>query len=112
MDIIVSTRHGELPTDSQDRIKEKVQKLPRYYDRITSIVITVDLKNDQEPEVEIKVSAEQLDDAVSKATGSNVISATDSAIHKMERQLTKAKEKMTEHRSPGLKHMEPGTEQI
>ena len=110
MDIIVSTRHGELQPDSQDRIKEKVQKLPRYYDRITSIEITVDLKNHQEPEVEIKVSAEQLSDAVSKATGSNVISATDTAIHKMERQLTKSKEKLTEHRNTSHKHLEPGVE--
>lgn len=106
MDISISARHGELPTDTQGRIREKVEKLPRFYDRVTSIEVIADLKNHQEPEVEIKVSAENVADVVATSNGSNVISATDACVRKMERQLTKHKEKKTEHRSPGLKHME------
>jgi putative sigma-54 modulation protein len=107
VDISISARHGDLPVETQQRIEEKVQKLPRYYERVTSIAITVDLKDHQEPEVEIKVSAEGLDDVVAKSNGGNVISATDACVHKMERQLKKSKEKITDHRKPGIKHLEP-----
>ena len=110
MDISISTRHGELPSDVQSLIEEKARKLPRFFDRLTSIEVTVDLKNHQDPEVEIKASAEQRDDVVAKSSGTNVIAATDAAIHKMERQLVKHKEKITGHRNLSHKHLAPESE--
>ena len=110
MDISISTRHGDLPSSTQEHIEEKAQKLPRFFDRVTSIEVTVDLKNHQDPEVEIKVSAEHLADVIAKAGGSNVIAATDAAIHKIERQLVKHKEKITGHRNISHKHLETETE--
>ena len=106
MDISISTRHGELPSDIQGRIGEKARKLPKFFERLTSIEVTVDLKNHQEPEVEIKASAEQRDDVIAKSSGANVIAAMDAAVHKMERQLVKHKEKITGHRNPSHKHLE------
>ena len=110
MDISISTRHGEVPSDIQSLIEEKVRKLPRFFERLTSIEVTLDLKNHQEPEVEIKASAEQRDDVVAKSSGANVIAALDAAIHKMERQLVKHKEKITGHRNLSHKHIEPASE--
>lgn len=105
MDVSISTRHGEIPVATQQRIEEKVRKLPRYFVRVSSISVTVDLQN-QEPKVEIHVSAEERPEVVASGTGTNVISACDAAVQRIERQLKKHKEKITGHRATGHKHIE------
>jgi hypothetical protein len=44
--IKISARHGHLSEDSQEFIREKAQRLLHYFERIQSIEVTVDLKND------------------------------------------------------------------
>lgn len=103
MQINISSRHGHLTESTQGKITGKVDKLSRFFDRITSIVVTVDLKRSDAPELELRVSAEHTEDFVATDSGNNVLTALDSAMHKMEQQLRKHKEKLTGHRSPGLK---------
>ena len=98
MEIRVSTKNGDIPESVQQTIKQKVQKLPKFFDRVTSIEVLVDLENTQKPKVEVKVSAEETDDFFAADKGANVISATDSVVQKLERQLRKHKEKITGHR--------------
>ncbi len=107
MQLSVSARHGDLQAGDQALIEQKVEKLRRLMDRITSIVVTVDLKNLDQPEVELKVSAERADDCFASAHASNVIAAVDLAIPKVEQQLRKIKEKRTGHRGTGIKHLDP-----
>lgn len=107
MIINVSARHGDMQPDAQEKIKEKVQRLQRFFDRITSVVVTVDLKKIEHPELEIRVSAEGHDDFVSTNDGKNIPAALDGAMDKMERQLRKHKEKLTSHRGPSHKHFDP-----
>ena len=106
MQINISARHGQLSQSTQDRLSEKVEKLTRFFDRITSIEVTADLKNEQSPEVEVKVTAERHDPFVAKDRAESVSSALDSVIDKLEAQLRKHKEKITEHRTPSHKHIE------
>jgi putative sigma-54 modulation protein len=54
--------------------------------------------------VEINVSAEHCPEFVSSDKAKTVVTAFDSAMHKMEQQLRKQKEKMTGHKVPGHKH--------
>ncbi len=105
MQVTISARHGHLSTGSQERIEEKVRKLQRFYDRITSIQVTVDLKNEDSPEVEVRVTAEQHPDFVATDQGAGVATALDLVIPKLESQLRKHKDKVTGHRSPGIKHL-------
>jgi putative sigma-54 modulation protein len=105
----VSARHGHLKAEDQTIIVEKVDKVRRLFDRINAIDVTVDLARLDRPSVEINVSAEHSPDFVSFAEASTVLSALDSAIGKVEQQVRKHKERVTEHKGPGHRHAEGDT---
>lgn len=110
MQINISARHGDLSTASQKKITEKVSKLPRFFDRLTAVNVTVDLEHGESPDVELRVSAEHSEDFIATDRSSSVMAAFDGAIHKMEKQLRRYKDKLTGHRAVGLKHLEPSIE--
>jgi putative sigma-54 modulation protein len=95
--IKISARHGHLGEPTQQFIREKAQKLLRFFDRLTSIEITVDLKNDLKT-VELNVSAEHKHDFVARETNSDVLAAVDLAVDKLEGQLRRYKEKVQDRR--------------
>ena len=106
MEVSISTRHGEISEATHDKIEQKVQRLPRFYERTTGIEVIVDLKKPELPEVEIKVSAEESDDFFAADTGNNILTALDAVLQKLERQLRKHKEKLTNHRGKPHKSSE------
>lgn len=107
MQVNVSARHGTLQPGDQELIEEKAIKLRRLHDRINAIEVTVELQQLDKPIVEINVSVEHAEDCIARAEASNVISALDSAIPKMEQQLRRLKERKTGNRSAAHKHVEP-----
>lgn len=110
MQINISARHGELSAVTQEKITEKVQGLPRFFDRLTLIQVTVDLEHREKPSVELRVKAEHADDFIALDSDDNLLAALDSVVHKVEKQLRKHKEKVTGHRIPGHRHTEPPVE--
>ena len=110
MQVNISARHGHLSTATQGRIREKVEKLSKYFDRLTAVEVTVDLNHRETPSVEVRVSAEHVDAFVAADSSSNVMAALDSVLHKVERQVRKHKDKLTGHRAAGLKHLETPVE--
>lgn len=100
MEIKLIARHGELSEELQNTMKAKVANLPRLFNRTTGIQVIADLSNSITPKVEIIVSAEEVNDFFASQTGSNVLAALDLTISKIEQQLRKHKEKLTEHRGP------------
>jgi putative sigma-54 modulation protein len=107
----ISARHGHLSSATQERVSEKVEKLRRFFDRITAIQVTVDLEHRETPEVEVRVSAEHREDFVATDTA-ELFAALDSVTHKLEQQLRKHKEKIQDgHRQPGRKQMAPPDEE-
>jgi len=96
--ISISVKHGQLTESVQETIQKKVEKLPRFFDRTTGAVVLVDLADSDHPRVELKVSAEETQDFFASDTANNIIAALDSVVHKVERQLRKHKEKLTDHR--------------
>lgn len=107
MQVNVSARHGSLSTHDQEVIREKSEKVRRLFDRVNAIEVTVDFQRQEEPHVEINVSAEHAHDFVASAQATTVIAALDGAIQKVEQQLRKHKEKLTGHKSTGVKHIPP-----
>ncbi len=99
MKISISAKHGQLADDVQQSIQNKVERLPRFFDRTTGIDVIVDLERAEHPRVELKVSAEETDDFFAAGSATNILSALDSVVHKIERQLTKHKEKLINHRA-------------
>ena len=102
MQIAVSARHGHLHTDTQARIREKGEKLRKYFDRLTAIQVTVNLEHRETPDVELRISAENTTDFVATDTD-ELMTALDRVVHRVEQQLRKHKEKVTGHRASGLK---------
>ncbi len=105
MQVNISARHGELKPHDQEKVREKVEKVRRLFDRVSAIVVTVDFQHKTSPEVEINVSAEHAPDFVATASATTVLSALDAAIQKIESQLRKHKEKITGHKASGVKHI-------
>jgi putative sigma-54 modulation protein len=106
LNISVSTRNGQLPEDVRQTIHQKVERLPRFFDRTTRVEVVVDLGNPEQPRVECKVTAEEANDFFAADSGVNVIAALDRVVHKIEQQLRKHKEKLTDHRGGKVQHPE------
>jgi putative sigma-54 modulation protein len=103
----ISTRHGHLSDETQARIKEKLEKLNRLYDRLSAIEVTVDLEHRDAPDVDLRVSAKHKHDFVAVCQGTELMAAIDDVVEKMEQQLRKYKQKVQDrHRAPGRREME------
>lgn len=111
MQINISARHGHLSTQTQSLITEKVEKVRRLFDRLTSIVVTCDLEHRDAPTVELRVVAEHAGEFVATDKAENLLAALDSVVHKIEQQLRKHKEKITEHRAAGHRELAGDLEQ-
>jgi putative sigma-54 modulation protein len=96
--IKISSRHGHVSEATGEFIRDKVSKLPHYFERLTSIEVTVDLKNDHQKTVELLVSAEHKHDFVAREAHTDVLVAVDMVVEKMESQLRRYKEKVQDHR--------------
>jgi putative sigma-54 modulation protein len=115
--IQISTRHGHVSDDTQAKIQGKVERLSRYFERLTTIEVLLDMEHEGAPRVDVKVSAEHKHDFVATAAAENVLAAVDLVVEKMEQQLRKYKERVQDrHRNSGHRpqqevQAEPGAEQ-
>lgn len=101
MQVAITCRHGNISPGTQDYMTRKAEKLLTYFDRLTSISITVNFANGKST-VELLVDAEHRHDLVATETADEATAAFDVALHKMEQQLRKYKEKIQDHKGPGL----------
>jgi putative sigma-54 modulation protein len=105
--IKISARHGHLSDETQVKITEKLEKLPRYFDRLSAIDVTVDLEHREAPDVDLRVSAEHKHDFVAESRSMELMAAIDEVVEKMEQQLKKYKTKVQDrHRGPSHRQME------
>jgi putative sigma-54 modulation protein len=95
--IKISARHGQLTEATQQFIRDKAQKLLRFFDRLTQIEVTVDLQEGMKT-VEFVVQAEHKHDFVARESHPDVLTAVDQAEAKLESQLRRYKEKIQDHR--------------
>ncbi len=111
MQVKISVRHGHLSENTQTTIREKAEKLLHFFERLTMIEVTIDLKdrgNGRPPEdrkaledtcrVEFVVQAEHKHDFVAHESHQDVLAAVDLAFDKIEGQLRRYKEKIQDHR--------------
>ena len=98
MQIEVQARHGALAEATRQKIADRVEKLGRFIERVSSIVVMVDLEKESEPCVEVVVSTELKKDFRSDYRSGDLWGCLDQTIDKIEQQMRKFKEKMTDHR--------------
>jgi putative sigma-54 modulation protein len=95
--IKISARHGHLSEATQQFIRDKAEKLLHFFQRLTMIEVTVDLKEDQKV-VEFVVSAEHKHDFVARERNNDILAAVDLVLDKLEGQLRRYKEKIQDRR--------------
>lgn len=97
MHIEISTRHGHLDPQHQSYLREKAEKLQKYFGRLMEIEVAAEpLKNSWR--IEILVSAEHKHDFVAQEEGPTPEAAMDSCAHKIEEQLRRYKDKVQHRR--------------
>jgi putative sigma-54 modulation protein len=92
--INITTRHGHLSAPTRSKVTAKVQRLERYFERVTAIEVTIDLEHETTPIVDIRVDAEHKHDFVATEQSGDLWRSLDGAVQKLEQQLRKYKEKV------------------
>ena len=105
MQITISTRHGEISDATKEIITQKIEKLQRFFDRLTSVDITVDLDKPDEPIIEVAVRSKKRQDFVASYQSSDMFGAVDQVVAKLEQQIKRHKEKLKE-RGKNVPHEE------
>jgi len=105
----ITARHGHLSDATRAKITAKAEKLARLFERILAIDVTIDLEHEQTPSVDIHVSAEHKHDFVAAEQSTSLMAALDGAIHKIEQQLRKYKEKVQDHHRTTEHRHEPAS---
>ena len=101
VEVKIACKHGSLGENQQEYITRKSEKLLTYFERVTAINVTVSYEHEKERSrvrVEILVDAEHKHNFVAFEVGDEVSPTYDAALHKMEQQIRKYKEKVQDHR--------------
>jgi putative sigma-54 modulation protein len=91
-------KHIDITDAIRAHAKEKIDKLPRFFDQLSHVEVVVDASGGSLPVVEVVGRAEHFGDVVAKETGPDVYTCIDMAVHKLERQLKKIKEKQRDNK--------------
>jgi putative sigma-54 modulation protein len=105
--INISARHGHVSDETQEKINEKLEKLPRIYDRISAIELTLNLEHSEMVQVDLKVTAKHKPDFLASSMSDNLMGSIEQVVEKVEQQLRKHKGKVQDrHRSAGHRQQE------
>ena len=96
MQINISTRQGEISDATKEKITQKFEKLRRFFDRLTSLEVIVNLEKADEPSVEVTVTSEKRNDFVASYQSDDLFGSVDQVVAKLEQQIKKHKEKLKE----------------
>jgi putative sigma-54 modulation protein len=100
IDVQVTARHVEVPKEVREYAQGKAGKLPRYYDRIHEIEVIFDHESEQFT-AEMIVRADHRHTFVATETGPDTYALIDLCVEKLERQLTRHKEKRRNRKHEG-----------
>ena len=96
MNIQITSRHTKISQDTQDYLRDELENLSKYYDKISSCHVILDTEHvDKTIEITMNVLNHSV---VAKASADNLGKAVDVALHKVTRQLKKFNEKLKEHK--------------
>lgn len=105
MEIKITTKRGSLSKKEHSHVMERLNKLPKAFNRIEEIEAVFmwesgsEIAVRQEAVVEIKVDAEHKKDFIAKtfSEDNKILGAFDRAYHKIQSQLHKYKDKLVDH---------------
>lgn len=97
MQISVSGRHLHLSQNTQDYVHSKASKLSQFFDKIQKVDVIVS-KEGVDYAVEVIVKPDGHESIVGHDSGTDVKACMDVILGKLERQVTKHKEKTRSHK--------------
>jgi len=100
MDIKVTARHTDMSDAVRAYVHEKAEKLDRYYDRLLSIDVVMDVQGDRQI-VEMIARADHHNQFVAKHENADLFATIDHVAKELESQLRKHKEKHRNRKHPG-----------
>ena len=109
MQLTVTGRHLQISDAMKQYAEEKAGKLPQHYDRTETAAIVLDHVS-QTFKVEMVVRADHKHTFVAGAEGPDFYAAYDAALVKMERQLTRHKERYRNRKHTGAPQEVPSPE--
>ena len=89
----ISGKHIEITEAIKKHAEEKTSKLPKYYNSINQVEVIIDGGHGGGSSVEVIARAEHSKIFVGTETGEDAYRCIDMAVHKLERQLRRAKSK-------------------
>lgn len=92
MRINIIGRHIEVTQAIHDYVEKKISKLSKYYNRISGIEVIL-TEEGMTKKVEVQIKAEHSQRFVVTESGEDLYACVDVSVDKIERQLTKLKEK-------------------
>jgi len=96
MDIQVTTRHVKVAEDLQAEITEKMDRLQRFFEKITSCRVILDSERaDKTVEIVMSIMGRRL---TAKAKADTIRVALEEAVDKVERQLKRSNERVKDHK--------------
>lgn len=99
MNIVVKAPHMDVTEAIKQYVDTKVAKLNRYYSNVHTIEVTLDVEGDK-PSVEIIASAAHKSVFIGTQRGDDMYTCIDQALHKVQEQLRRHKDKIRDHRGP------------
>lgn len=111
MNIRITGRTEGVTAGMKAKAAAKVEKLSRYYERITWVDVVLDVEHERHT-VEMSAGLNRGQTIVGKAVSSDMYAAIDTAIDKISRQLRKHKEKLADHRPKRGETVMPPMEEV
>lgn len=97
----ISGKHIEITDALRAHAEEKTSKLPKFYNSLGQIEVIIDGNDGGSYSVELIARAEHSNVFVVTERGPDVYACIDMAVHKLERQLRKKKEKQRNNKHIG-----------
>lgn len=99
MNIVVKARHMDVTDAIRQYVEAKASKLPRFYDNIQSIDVTLDVEAEK-PFAEIIVTARRKSIFVASHRDHDMYACVDQCLHKISEQLRRHKDKVRDRQGP------------
>ncbi len=97
----ITGKHIEITEALRKHAEQKTSKLPKYYNSINQIQVTIDENPGGNTSVQIIARGEHNKIFIVTETGGDAYQGIDLAVHKLERQLRRRKGKERNHKHTG-----------
>ena len=105
MNLNITGRHVEVTPTIRDYLSSKLDRVIRHFDNVTSVTVTLSVeKLKQKVDVTLHVRGK---DIFVESEDADLYAAIDAMTDKLDRQVQKYKQKLTDHNHESVKHQAP-----